>query len=618
MRIGVFECGWWKAACEALGHETVSLPQPEHPSGNLHAADLPGRIAAGTSVVSILADKNVDFLLDNGAAGLGFVHGTGGGDDLALAHEVIGKPLVSHFIDPIVTVFQGLGWPTTWQCLQRRTWGKAVWDKAQAIELQQFGVPNVVHLPMAAPNRPYNVDPLDPAKCRPVVSFVGSQNTRYFAANSSVPTGNLLPGVLAQAIRADLHNATFYDIYHNVYGLGEPIQPNDTMETQVQKTLSYFNVKLFDSAALCIRNRDRFVIFLKRHLGDAFQLIGQHWDTTYGLKTEQPLATTEAYFNHFREVAINLNLVNGNAETGLNMRHFEITAAGGFMLCYDQPELEELFEVGKECVVFHSEQDLLEKVKYYLNHPEERVAIAQAGQRRTLSQHLYSHRLQTLLKIVQITSLPVEYSSTTWSDDLRSLVPEADVVLDCGANVGQMAESLRNIYPKARIFSFEPVSSVFEQLREKCKTINVHPVKKAVGDYDGPAKINLTASREANSLLDFQEGNPCAQWTEVVGQEDVEVCTIDRWCQENDIDPARVDAIKLDVQGAELKALTGARKVLETAKAVYTEVSFVPMYKDSPLLADIDAFMTKQGYRRHAVYPSDQPHHRGDALYLKV
>ena len=45
-----------------------------------------------------------------------------------------------------------------------------------------------------------------------------------------------------------------------------------------------------------------------------------------------------------------------------------------------------------------------------------------------------------------------------------------------------------------------------------------HAVKKAVGDRDGSATINLTASPEANSLLDFQEGNPCAQWTRVVGR----------------------------------------------------------------------------------------------------
>ncbi len=129
--------------------------------------------------------------------------------------------------------------------------------------------------------------------------------------------------------------------------------------------------------------------------------------------------------------------------------------------------------------------------------------------------------------------------------------------------------------------------------------------------------MNLTTSPEANSLLAYQEGNPCAKWTEVIGQEEVEVCTLDRWCAEQGIPSERVDILKLDVQGAELQALYGARKLLERTRLVYVEVSFVPIYKDCPLFGDIESFMKECGYRRYAVYPSDQPHNWGDALYVK-
>ena len=50
---------------------------------------------------------------------------------------------------------------------------------------------------------------------------------------------------------------------------------------------------------------------------------------------------------------------------------------------------------------------------------------------------------------------------------------------------------------------------------------------------------------------------------------------------------------------------------------VLAEVSFVPLYKDAPLFEDIDAFMTQAGFRRAAVYPSDQPQNWGDALYVR-
>lgn len=287
------------------------------------------------------------------------------------------------------------------------------------------------------------------------------------------------------------------------------------------------------------------------------------------------------------------------------------------MLCYEQPELAEHFEVGKECVAFRNESDLIEKIEYYLGHPEERVAIALAGQRRTLSNHLYRHRLAAVLAAIEPAQLPISYSKSSMWDDLKAVVPDAKVVLDCGANVGQMAEAFRQAYPRAEIYSFEPVSANFEALRRRCEPLRVHEVKKAVGDHDGKAVINLTASPEAHSLFGFQEANPCAKWTRVVGQEEVEVCTLDRWCRDNQVEPERVDVIKLDVQGSELQALQGACTLLKTAKAVFLEVSFVPIYKDAPLFEDLDHYLVERGYHRHAVYPSDQPRNWGDALYVK-
>lgn len=618
MRIGIFNDGWWRAACGALGHEVVDLALPTSPDGGAYRADLAGRIRGGTAIATATASRPADLLLDNGGDGLGFVIGPGAGEDLRLAHEAAGRVLVSHLIDPLSTTFQGLDWRVLWQCLLSDTWVKAVWDRAQVNELRRFGVRNVIHLPMAAMNRRYDVTPVDLKTCRPIVSFVGGQNTSFFAADRTAPTAALLSGVLAHAVRADLPRLWFQDIYHELYGLGAPPEDGEDWSARSEKALAYFNAKLFFNAALSVANRDRFVIFLSRRLGDRFRLVGTGWDKAYGLTAAPPFATTDAYLNHFRETAINLNLVNGNAETGLNMRHFEITAAGGFLLCRRQPELEECFEVGKECAVFTDEADLIEKIDYYLGHAEERAAIALAGQRRTLTEHLYSHRLRSLLDTLQPRRAPVEMATTSFWDDVRTFVPSAEVILDCGANVGQMARGFRGHYPRAEIYSFEPVSSVFDQLRGVCAEVGAHPVKKAVGDHDGAAVIHLTASPEANSLLGFQEGNPCARWTREVGREDVEVCTLDRWCGEAGVDPRRIDILKLDVQGSELKALYGARRLLETVKAVYLEVSFVPIYKDCPLFHEIDGFMSECGYRRHAVYPSDQPSHWGDALYVKT
>jgi hypothetical protein len=61
----------------------------------------------------------------------------------------------------------------------------------------------------------------------------------------------------------------------------------------------------------------------------------------------------------------------------------------------------------------------------------------------------------------------------------------------------------------------------------------------------------------------------------------------------------RVDFLKMDVQGAELDVLRGATRLLGSALVVQTEVEFLPMYKDQPLFADVDAELRARGFAFH-------------------
>jgi hypothetical protein len=408
MRIGVFRNSWWAAAARARGIEVIELPFAPHPSNNAYASDLAARRLLGEQLYETLKDDPPDLLMDNGGTGLLFVPGKNGPNDVNLLHEALGIPLISHFIDPLITALQGLPWPVVWQSLYSTTWYKAIWDLGQVRELVRWSIPSVGHLPMAAPIREYPSEPLDPDAMTLNVSFVGGQNTSYYYPERCTRGPSLVPATVVQGVRSDLPQMTFADVYYDLYQWADPIHPNEPPTTQYKKSAEYFDKKIAYHAALALRNRDRFAIFLKKQLGDQFELHGTRWDTAYGLPCDPQLPSGDAYFDHFRHTAINLNLVNGNAETGLNMRHFEITAAGGFMLCYPQPELANHFEVGKECAVFTDERDLLRKIEYFLSHPEERLEIAAAGQRRTLENHLYLNRFDTALEAIGAPSGAVE------------------------------------------------------------------------------------------------------------------------------------------------------------------------------------------------------------------
>ncbi len=62
------------------------------------------------------------------------------------------------------------------------------------------------------------------------------------------------------------------------------------------------------------------------------------------------------------------------------------------------------------------------------------------------------------------------------------------------------------------------------------------------------------------------------------------------------------DYLKLDVQGAEVDVLLGAKRLLKSVVVVHTEVEFVPLYTDQPLFADVDQLLRQHGFLFYRFY----------------
>jgi spore maturation protein CgeB len=83
-----------------------------------------------------------------------------------------------------------------------------------------------------------------------------------------------------------------------------------------------------------------------------------------------------------------------------NMRLYEATGVGALVLTEERLNLDELFVPGNEVVTYTTEDELVERIDYYLQHDDERRSIAEAGQRRTLSEHTHRHRLERVLELL--------------------------------------------------------------------------------------------------------------------------------------------------------------------------------------------------------------------------
>ena len=103
----------------------------------------------------------------------------------------------------------------------------------------------------------------------------------------------------------------------------------------------------------------------------------------------------------FRDSKINLNMTIPNIKSGVPLRVYDIMGAGGFCLTNFQAELPMQFENEKHLVWYYSNEDLYEKVDYYLTHDEERKRIAMAGSEFTKENCTYEIRLKKLLDTIK-------------------------------------------------------------------------------------------------------------------------------------------------------------------------------------------------------------------------
>lgn len=103
--------------------------------------------------------------------------------------------------------------------------------------------------------------------------------------------------------------------------------------------------------------------------------------------------------------------LNQSVKRDINMRTMEVPCAGGCLLTEDLTEngLGELFEIGKEIATYRTVEEAMEKIQYFLDHEEERDAVALAGHQRVMKDHTYQHRVNTMFDLARQHGLIKEF-----------------------------------------------------------------------------------------------------------------------------------------------------------------------------------------------------------------
>jgi FkbM family methyltransferase len=178
--------------------------------------------------------------------------------------------------------------------------------------------------------------------------------------------------------------------------------------------------------------------------------------------------------------------------------------------------------------------------------------------------------------IEKITGFTLYRKSTPWGVSLfndidRLLVNwQPEIVFDIGANKGQTAIAFNKKWPKAKIFSFEPVSDTFEELQANTsKVSNVESFNLAMGSECGQGSIKLFGKSSSNlaSLDSRFTKKPDSNY------ETVTITTVNDFCNNKSI--SKINLLKIDTEGHDLEVLKGSIGLLKKNKidTIFVEFS---------------------------------------------
>jgi FkbM family methyltransferase len=177
----------------------------------------------------------------------------------------------------------------------------------------------------------------------------------------------------------------------------------------------------------------------------------------------------------------------------------------------------------------------------------------------------------------------------------RMRFPLADslYVLDIGARYGLQwpwSEWREQVAPVL----VEPEEAEYRRLRQRYQ----HVLNVALADTEGSRTLYVARGAGKSSLYkpnaEFLEQFPKPERFETVATQQVRTTTLDALAAAGEL--PRIDAVKVDVQGAELDILRGGERVLgEQALALEIEVCFDEMYEGYPRFCAVDQFVTGLG-----------------------
>lgn len=181
-------------------------------------------------------------------------------------------------------------------------------------------------------------------------------------------------------------------------------------------------------------------------------------------------------------------------------------------------------------------------------------------------------------------------------DKLYSLVDKGDVVLDVGTNIGEMLLHFAKLVGKdGFVYGFEPDETNFANAQKNIALNdfqNIHLFNLGVSEKKETHKLYRVDPNNLgmNRILNETEAGKFEDFTTI------ETDRLDNIVTENGIQ--KVDLIKIDIEGYEMHALRGARRLLETFRPkLFIEVGYTRLLNLGTSPLEMVKYLHEFGYK---------------------